>query len=85
MTAVEEKLQQGNAGPAHGPVAGRVGGVIWGAFGERLGKQIGSIFAEALGDRLRVQNIGVQAGIDLVLVAAEDLMQNPSARFRTMG
>ncbi len=84
VTAVEEEFQQGNASAPNRSVTSRIGRVIRGALGESLGKQIRPIFAEALRHRLRVQNIAVQPSVDPVLVAAQNLVQNPSACLGTM-
>src|SRR4051794_26644284 len=82
--SVEEELQQRDTRSAHHAVASGISGMRRRSFRKCLRQQVRSILVEALLNGLRVQDIGVQPGIDFFPLARCNEVKNSATRLRTM-
>ena len=84
VIAVEEELQDGDAGAGDRTVAGRIGRVRRRTFREGLAEEVIAEFVEAGRDRPRVEDVGIQVDVEGMAKALENLAHDGSARLRTM-
>src|SRR5215469_5528174 len=80
---IEEELQNGNASTAHCSVTGGIGWMSRRTLRKRLGEEVRPVLAEALGYRLRVQNVGVWHSLERG--AGDRLVDQSSTPLGTMG